>query len=99
MIRLTDDQWERIRDHFPEENIAGGRPGRKPIPTRCVLEAGLWTLNTGAQGHMLPQSYPNHKTVHRRCQSWCRVEDERRVMTDVVTELRDSVALQEERWF
>jgi hypothetical protein len=29
MIRLTDDQWERIRDHFPEENIADGRPGRK----------------------------------------------------------------------
>jgi len=21
MIRLTDEQWERIRDHFPEETI------------------------------------------------------------------------------
>jgi hypothetical protein len=39
MIRLRDEQWERIRDHFPEEKIADGRPGRKPIPTRCVLEA------------------------------------------------------------
>jgi transposase len=29
MIRLTDEQWERIRDHFPEENIGDGRPGRK----------------------------------------------------------------------
>jgi transposase len=46
MIRLTDEQWERIRDHFPEENIADGRPGRKPTPTRCVLEAVLWILNT-----------------------------------------------------
>ena len=25
MIRLTDEQWERIRD-FPEENIGEGRP-------------------------------------------------------------------------
>jgi transposase len=50
MIRLTDEQWERIRDHFPEENIADGRPGRKPTPTRCVLEAVLWILNTGAHG-------------------------------------------------
>ena len=58
MIRLTDEQWERIRDHFPEENIADGRPGRKPTPARCVLEAVLWILNTGAQWHMLPQSYP-----------------------------------------
>src|SRR6516164_5925474 len=58
MIRLTDEQWERIRDHFPEENIADGRHGRKPTPARCVLEAVLWILNTGAQWHMLPQSYP-----------------------------------------
>jgi hypothetical protein len=43
-------------DHFPEVNIADGRPGRKPTPTRCVLEAVLWILNTGAQWHMLPQS-------------------------------------------
>src|SRR6266702_1225763 len=99
MIRLTDEQWERIRDHFPEENIADGRPGRKPIPTRCVLEAVLWILNTGAQWHMLPQSYPNYKTVHRRFQTWCRDEVLRRVLTDVANELRDSGALNEEECF
>src|SRR5437016_2504999 len=27
MIRLRDEQWERIRDHFPEEKIADGCPG------------------------------------------------------------------------
>ena len=99
MIRLRDEQWERIRDHFPEEKIADGRPGRKPIPTRCVLEAVLWILNTGAQWHMLPQSYPNYKTVHRRFQSWCRDEVLRRVLTDVANELRDSGALNEEECF
>jgi Putative transposase of IS4/5 family (DUF4096) len=54
MIRLTNEQWERIRNHFPEEHIPDGRPGRKPIPTRRVFEAVLWILNTGAQWHMLP---------------------------------------------
>ena len=44
---------------------------RQPIPTRHVLEAVLWILNTGAQLHMLPQSYPNYKTVHRGFQTWC----------------------------
>ena len=96
MIRLRDEQWERIRDHFPEEKIADGRPGRKPISTRCVLEAVLWILNTGAQWHMLPQSYPNYKTVHRRFQTWCRDEVLRRVLTDVANELRDRGALNEE---
>ena len=37
--------------HFPEEHIPDGRPGRKPIPTRRVLEAVLWILNTGAMAH------------------------------------------------
>jgi transposase len=79
--------------HFPEEHIADGRPGRKPIPTRHVLEAVLWILNTGAQWHMLPQSYPNYKTVHRRFQTWCCNEILRRVLTDVANELRDKGAL------
>src|SRR3989475_1669291 len=88
MIRLTNEQWERIRNHFPEEHIPDGRPGRKPIPTRCVFEAVLWILNTGAQWHMLPQSYPNYKSVHRRFQAWCGDEILRRVVTGVFNELR-----------
>ena len=99
MIRLTDGQWERIRNHFPEENIPDGRPGRKPVSTRRVLEAVLWILNTGAQWHMLPQSYPNYKTVHRRFQTWCRDEVLRRVLTDVANQLRDRGALDEEECF
>ena len=99
MIRLTDEQWERIRDHFPEEHIADGRPGRKPIASRRVFEAVLWILNTGAQWHMLPQSYPNYKTVHRRFQAWCRDETLRRILTDVANELRDRGVLDEEECF
>ena len=99
MIWLTDKQWERIRDHFPEEHIADGRPGRKPIASRRVLEAVLWILNTGAQWHMLPQSYPNYKTVHRRFQAWCRDETLRRILTDVANDLRDRGVLDEEECF
>src|SRR2546427_5623839 len=99
MIRLTDEQWERIRDHFPEENIADGRPGRKPIPTRCVLEAVLWILNTGAQWHMLPQSYPNYKTVHRRFQAWCRDEILRRGVWGGCNKARRTGARGEEKTF
>jgi len=28
--------------------------------------------STGEQWHMLPQSYPNYKTIHGRFQAWCR---------------------------
>ncbi len=74
MLRLRDDQWDRIREHFPEEHVPDSRPGRKPVSTRVVLEAVLWILNTGAQWHFLPQCYPNYKAVHRRFQQWCQRE-------------------------
>jgi len=54
-----------------------------------VLEAVLWILNTGAQWHMLPQSYPNYKTVHRRFQQWCQSEVIRAALTDLANALRE----------
>lgn len=98
-VTLKDEQWEKIRKHFPEENIPDGRPGRKPVPTRRVLEAVLWILNTGAQWHMLPQYYPNYKTVHRRFQQWCRQEVLRKVLCDLANELREQGGLDESECF
>lgn len=37
---------------------------------------------------MLPQHYPNYKTVHRRFQEWCRQDVLRNVITDLANELR-----------
>lgn len=98
-VTLTDAQWERIRRHFPEENIPDGRPGRKPVPTRRVLEAALWILNTGAQWHMLPQCYPNYKTVHRRFQRWCEQEVLRDILCALANELREQGGLDESECF
>ncbi|MFO0203550.1 MAG: IS5 family transposase [Alphaproteobacteria bacterium] len=99
MLQLSNEQWERIKHHFPEENVPEGRPGRKPVPTRRVLEAVLWILNTGAQWHMLPQSYPNYKTVHRRFQQWCDREVLRAVLTDLANELRERGVIDEREAF
>ena len=48
---------------------------------------------------MLPQSYPNYKTVHRRFQTWCSNEVLRRVLTGVANELRDKGVLDEKESF
>src|SRR5438045_7666714 len=63
------------------------------------FEAVLWILNTGAQWHMLPQSYPNYKSVHRRFQTWCRDEVLRRVLMDVANEIRDKGVVDGAEWF
>ena len=82
-----------------KSTLPTGVLARKPIPTRHVLEAVLWILNTGAQWQLPPQSYPNYKTAHRRFQTWCRDEVLRRVLMDVANELRESSALDEEECF
>ena len=68
------------------------------FPRVASLKRCCGFLSTGAQ-HMLPQSYPNYKTVHRRFQSWCRDEVLCRVLTDVANELRDRGTLDEEECF
>jgi hypothetical protein len=66
MIPLRDSEWERIRDHFPEENIPDGYLGCKPIPTRQVLEAVPWILNTTRNGRCCRNAIRTTKTVRRR---------------------------------
>ncbi len=89
MVNLTDMQWQRIRHHFPEELRPKSHPGRKPVCTRDVFEAVLWILNTGAQWPMLPQCYPNYKTVHRRFQNGCRQGVVREVLMDLAQTLHE----------
>jgi len=72
MIRLTDEQWERIRDHFPEENISDGRPGRKPTPTRCVLEA-LWIVAGRQEKFHARQNPPFDQIVSGACRALSRL--------------------------
>ena len=64
-----------------------------------MLEAVLWILNTGAQWHMLPQSYPNYKTVHRRFQTWCRQAVPRDIPVDVANTLRERGGMEESEGF
>jgi transposase len=95
MLRLRDDQWERIREHCPEEHIPDRRPGRNPLPARDILEAVLWILNTGAQWHRLPQCSPHDNTVHRRFQQGCEREGLREILTQWATPLREEGAIDE----
>ena len=82
------------KEHYPDD-----RPGRKPVPARAILEAVLWILHTGAQWDMLPQSFPNYKTVHRRFQPWCRQDVLRTVLTDLANALREEGVIDERESF
>jgi hypothetical protein len=57
MIRLTDEQWERIRMDFPEEHIADGRPGRKPIlPANSSMSLLHISMASCVPGELIPRT-------------------------------------------
>ena len=66
----------------------------------AALEAVLGGhLIRGAQWHMLPESSPNDKLVHRPFQSWCHSEVFGQALTDVVDVLCDMGVLDWEECF
>src|SRR5262249_1499073 len=97
---MSDDSADKRAVGAHQESFSGRAHPRwtswtqaDPDPT-CFRSCIVDTQNRRAQWHMLPQSYPNYKSVHRRFQTWCRDEVLRRVLMDVANELRDKGALE-----
>ncbi len=51
------------------------------------------------QWHLLPQCYPNYKTVHRRLQQWCQREVLREILTQLANTLREEGTIDERESF
>lgn len=64
---LTDEQWERIRDHLPGKP---GDRGRTGFDNRAAFEGMLWIVRTGAPWRDLPPEYGKWSTVYQRFRRW-----------------------------
>ena len=64
--RLTDDQWELIKDVFPPP-AKTGRPRRD---RRMIMDGILWILRTGAPWRDLPKEYGPWATVWDLFDTW-----------------------------
>jgi len=64
--RLTDDQWELIKDIFPPR----AKTGRPPSDRRMIVDGILWILRTGAPWRDLPDEYGPWATVWDLFDTW-----------------------------
>ena len=64
--RLTDREWDLIRDVFPPP----ARTGRPPRDRRQVVDGILWILRTGAPWRDLPEEFGPWGTVWDLFDNW-----------------------------
>jgi transposase len=63
---LTDEQWDRVRDLFPEP----ARTGRPPADRRMIVDGILWILRTGSPWRDLPEEFGPWQTAWRLFDQW-----------------------------
>jgi len=69
-VRLTDDQWTKIRDFLKQDPNA--YIGKDEQACRRFVEAVKWISRSGAQWRLLPAEYGQWNTVYKRFARWCK---------------------------
>ncbi len=64
--RLTDEQWDLIKDVFP----APAATGRPPVDRRNVVDGILWIKRTGSPWRDLPGEFGKWGTVWDLFDKW-----------------------------
>jgi transposase len=88
-MRLTDKQWEKIKDFIPDGVRRSDGKGRPWKDKREVLEGILWIVKTGARWRDLPNEYPPYQTCHRRFQQWLESGVFERIIEALVRDLQE----------
>ena len=70
-FELTDEQWQLIKDLFPETRV-GPEGGRPAVMSRPCFEGILWLLRSGARWKDMPSHFPSATTCWRRHRDWTR---------------------------
>ena len=65
---LTDAEWERLKEYFPDRQA--GDKGRPRKDSQQILNGILWIARSGAAWRDLPERYGAWQTTYKRFVQW-----------------------------
>jgi len=92
--RLSDDEWDLIKDLFP----APAATGRPPRDRREIVDAILWVLRTGAPWRDLPEEYGPWGTAWDLFDKWNADGTLDRILSLLRSAHVDAGVIDEELW-
>lgn len=69
---LNQQQWKHLRKLLPSPKKKPDGPRRPSLDLRQVVNAILYLMRTGCSWSMLPNDYPNHKSVFHYYNNWSK---------------------------
>ena len=69
---LNQNQWKQLHKLLPEPKKKLGEVGRPPLEVRQVINAILYVMRSGCSWAMLPNDYPQYKSVYHYYNTWSK---------------------------
>ena len=82
---ITDEEWEQIKPHIPEEQEAGSQ-GRPSKDSRIMLNGIFWIHWSGAAWRDLPERCGPWQTVYKRFVKWSEVGIFEKIFKDLAAD-------------
>lgn len=85
---LSQKQWKQLQKLLPAPKKKPDGPGRPPLDLRQVVNAILYVMRSGCSWSMLPNDYPNYKSVFHYHNTWSREGTWERIHVRLVKKVR-----------
>lgn len=69
---LSNQQWQQLKKLLPTPNKRVDGPGRPPLELRQVINGILYWIRSGCSWALLPNDYPNYKSVYHYFNTWSK---------------------------
>lgn len=85
---LSNQQWKHLKPLLPTPKKQVNGPGRTPLELREVVNGILYWMRSGCSWSLLPNDYPNYKSVYHYFNTWSKEGIWQQIHVKLVSKVR-----------